>query len=392
MYKDIDIEVFEKAAAEFVILNDRDIYKEYYKCAESYCSGRKDVALGGRIAIALMFGREVPYDVVAWDIYCDDAFKVGRELATYLYANAAPSHLDEEQRKYVSVTTDLKHREFTINVNARTLFKIFRFPVSGNNMIGQGEGWNTGLGIRYVPPILLMADICRDIHTLKTPNIDAVRLLCDLWGRTMKPNKNKKEGGAGAKSEPRPQRPDDLIKCHEDLYVGGQYKTIEDLVGAMGRNKYKIQYYKVPTYSPTDFQLEWYYIHVSETKQRVKLFEWANIGTYDIFPYIDTKGGKVAGIIVRLRFMLIKLVRFSMVAERNEGIKRAERSLYSEIEEAMTDIQRWSESPLTNTNIEELAPLDRYAGAATLEGVAKKKIMKLERFPPFYPAKINNSD
>src|SRR5690606_5687084 len=80
-----------------------------------------DVIIGGRVGIDLLVGRPLAKDSFFWELYCDDTFNTARELALTLYRTESP-HIPS---RTVALHTNIRHREFTIFINARRLFKIY---------------------------------------------------------------------------------------------------------------------------------------------------------------------------------------------------------------------------------------------------------------------------
>lgn len=367
MHENTNLDALIKRAADFVIANDRSIYAEYYKHAENYCAENAGVMLGGAIATTMMLKQNISHDLVIWDIYAPDALAASKGLADYLYKKSEPPHLDEEQRKYVAVGRDLAKKEYVVIVNTRPLFRIIRFSQDTRY---SGQGWFTGRTIKYINPLITITDLCRTVYNLTMPNEATIDLICEIWDRRISSKKGgRREGASKKQSEFEPH--EDFILCHDKLYMGGA-SNIAEVLEKMPKGATA---HAVNPHMPGDFRLEWFYI----TKGDKKLMEWVNTGTYEIFPFAP--GARmVAGPIVRLRFILIKMMRLESVADPSaKGIN----NIRAMLEADAADLIETEVRPKPDT----LIPVDNYTGITTLEKVARNHINKKNGFwRPYYPA------
>jgi hypothetical protein len=108
------------SAEQFIMDNDRMLYRVFFELTERFCA-EHHVIIGGRIGADLLVGRAFTKDSFQWDLYCDDAF-ANAKLLTGVLATAHSPHIPA---RTVALDTNIKHKEFTISVNARPLFKIF---------------------------------------------------------------------------------------------------------------------------------------------------------------------------------------------------------------------------------------------------------------------------
>lgn len=389
MYDDLDIQQYISAAEEYILLNDRAIYKEYYLQVENYLAENRNILLGGQAAILLMFKKSIPQDLVVWDLYSSNPLQDAKDVADYLYKKANPSHLDETQRKYIVVSRDLKNKEYTIIVNTRMMFKFYKLltpPSSKHHYAGQG--WNTGRSISYVSPVLLMADICRSIYNLTSPTEEQIDLFLKIWDKYS--TIITKSGGArdsrgGKKINMQIIPPKEFILCDGDVYMSEEPTTIENVVDSLSRaTKKQLKYYHVQTYAPNDFRLEWICINDGNNK----IMDWVNTASYEIFPYEMGRGARgegrggqrnKAGVFVRLRFMFIKLIRFEYV-KNEEQIKKIKEWLENTI---MTIIEGQ-----VRVKYDDLIPVDNYAGITTIEKVARNTINRKDMgWQNYMPAK-----
>jgi hypothetical protein len=107
-------------AAQFVLDNDRMLYRPFFEAAERFCIAN-DVLLGGPVGISLLCGTPLTIDSFFWDLYCDDTFVIAKALTVAL-SQVRSAHIPAST---AAMQTNIKHKEFTISINARMLFKIY---------------------------------------------------------------------------------------------------------------------------------------------------------------------------------------------------------------------------------------------------------------------------
>lgn len=107
-------------AEKFAMDNDRMLYAPFFRVAEEFAVGN-GMVLGGKVGLDLLVGEPLGRDSFMWEFYTDNAFMKAKALTDALAAVRSP-HVPT---KYTCLRTDVKHREFTILVNTRQLFKIY---------------------------------------------------------------------------------------------------------------------------------------------------------------------------------------------------------------------------------------------------------------------------
>jgi hypothetical protein len=107
-------------AAQFTLDNDRRKYQPYFEAAERFCSER-GIIIGGKAGVDLLLGNPLTKDSFIWDLYCANTFENAKALVELLY-NTKNNHVDNQT---ISLQTNIKHREFTISIEARFLFKVY---------------------------------------------------------------------------------------------------------------------------------------------------------------------------------------------------------------------------------------------------------------------------
>ena len=120
MYPGFDVATLFPEAEKFVMDNDRHLYDPFFEAAEKFCI-KGGILIGGRTGIDLLIGAPLTKDGYFWELYTDNAFETAKEFATMLSQVKSP-HIPA---RTVALRTDIKHREFTILVNANYLFKIY---------------------------------------------------------------------------------------------------------------------------------------------------------------------------------------------------------------------------------------------------------------------------
>ncbi len=110
---------------QFVIDNDRKFYDQFFSAVESFMRANQMI-LGGLNGINLLIGNfEVTRDSYQYSIYSSDPFRLGKEICDILSKLHAP-HIDLGT---IFLETNVSHKEFTIYIMTRPLFKIYALGI-----------------------------------------------------------------------------------------------------------------------------------------------------------------------------------------------------------------------------------------------------------------------
>ncbi len=167
MYTKVNIlNELELSAEKFIMDNDRMLYKVFFEAVEQFCASNL-VLLGGRIGIDLITGKALSRTSFFWDLYCDDTFNTAKNLVIKLSGVRSP-HIPANT---VALQTNIRHKEFTIYINARTLFKVYSMDkYRGIKLIDlMGPAVRTSyfarIPIKCIPEEMQLITIYRNLYT-----------------------------------------------------------------------------------------------------------------------------------------------------------------------------------------------------------------------------------
>lgn len=418
-------------AEKFIIENDRMLYEPFLMAAEKFCS-ENSILIGGRVGIDLIIGRPYTKDSFVWDLYSDDAFAHAKQLSIIL-SNVKTVHVPTNT---VAMRTDIKYKEFTISIHARYLFKIYVMEkYRGVNLISvmspvSCKSYFSKLHIKCINEEILLIEIYRTLYSPAKVNM----WLADYANEKILYNgdakklgeeteetddKNEKTGGKIVIDKYVQQQvlkkyiansTNVIIGDHATTALG--YETnatriqfitdldIEEIKNSIERivqkintlQNTKITFIKYLLNIPTDFQIIKYTLYVVDNGDQTPIADVFNSSQYELIPFTmgsdDYKNIKIGNQWVLLRFLFIDIWTLRLILNLNPNDSKAEfiksriRSNLNRAELIHTKIK---------SKVDQLFQMSDYVGIFIDENIAKKQLIKKteERFPVFYPAKLN---
>jgi hypothetical protein len=154
-------------AEKYVLENERMLYQPFFETAERFISANGGV-IGGNVGADMLIGAPITHGSFMWDIYIDNPYEMSKQLTDAIFATK--SHLVPS--KTAEMRTVLKHAEFAISVNARTLFNVFALDKYRGVKLAEimnpvvRSGYFTSLPIKCIPEYMQLAEI---YHVLYSP-------------------------------------------------------------------------------------------------------------------------------------------------------------------------------------------------------------------------------
>jgi hypothetical protein len=152
-------------AEKFTLDNDRMQYRQYFERAEAFCSAG-DIVIGGKNGVALLLSRQLTKDSFMWDLYCANTYENAKKLVDALY-EVKSNHIDN---RTLTLQTNIKHREFTIMIEARHVFKIYALDKYRDVSLVEimephvTKGW-FGNQVKVFPPAIVLMDIYQTLYS-----------------------------------------------------------------------------------------------------------------------------------------------------------------------------------------------------------------------------------
>lgn len=423
-------------AEKFVRENDRDLYADFFNVCEQYCV-KNNVVIGGEIANNILLDAPRPLNNFPYELYAENAVERARELAEQLYGSAKAPHVDKET---IYVETNLKHKEFSIWINTRLLFKFYQLPkyrgVSLRSLVKtvKKRGYHVD-DVNIMGGEFQLIEVYRKLYRpyaegeerrTYTELLAAEKRLYDIVGAGADTGAEANGGigadtGAGTGTEAdagtgadggaeqtmRRRVEKKIIEEYlpgSDNIIIGDYAIahysgrepapdsriqfissgeIDNIVGELGKllSGVKLTYVIYPLHLPKDFQILKYTIYITDGKSSyTPVVDVFNSTKFEVMPWSKSPSKiKIGGPFVLLRFKFIDLWTLRLIealGSRDNPNIQRVRNQVDELRGLVADF-----SP------EELFPLSRYSGKYILEDVAKKKLAASEeKFKRYYPA------
>ncbi len=416
MYQTIDIAQLFPEAEQFIINNDRMLYAPFFKIAEEFCQ-ETGAIIGGKVGIDLLMGKPLHRDSFQWDLYVDNAYIGARNLADSLSRAVSP-HIPA---RTTAMKTNIKNKELTISVNTRVLFKIYSMErhrgIKLSSLMDKSHavGYFTGARVRCLGEELQLIGIYHSLYSPANPGqwpglLESERVLYNNLGSI-----GKGITGGG-------QQPQELVKINkrilgksDAILIGDyalatmelesnpmRYQFISDEgVDAMVQrykstleitSKWKrvfAQKYELNILS--DFRLTKHTIYMANDKEQVPIADLYNSTEFELIPWKNIGGTRVASPWVLIRFQFIDLWVLKQIMHLQGKTAQVENRVRSYMNR-VTALRDMIYNILEDDPV-QLFQLGDYAGVYLDESVAKKKfILEIgDRFPIYYPAKNNDS-
>lgn len=428
MYSTVDvISIFEAEAEQFILDNDRKLYLPFFIRAEKFCE-ENNVVIGGRIGIDLLVGRPVTKDSFVWDLYCDDTFNTSKNLTKAISEVKSP-HIPA---RTVSLQTNIKHKEFTIYVNARTVFKIYSLDKHRGIKLVElmGPAIRTSYfiktPIKCIPEEMQLVEIYRSLYTparmsMWERELAAENIIYELIKDSVGEKATKEiTGGATEfkfnkssierellrkmiaksdhvligdfalnllKMEKSPGRLQILSSENVDKIV----HAMENIITKIIKNRpagIKLTMMRYALNIPSDFQIIKHTVYFNTGKEQIPIIDIFNSPQFEMIPWwIISDNVKIGNPWVLLRFQFIDIWVLKLIlnlgTDNPDFIKGKIRSIINRA----NNIRKLALECLKD-DPEKIFQLSNYVGSYINEMVAKKKIIKElgERFPNYYPA------
>jgi hypothetical protein len=125
MFTDIDIvKSLNNIANETLINIDRKKYYPFLSMVETYISDkRKNIIASRGTANYLLLNKSIDSDFIAYEVYCDDAVKHAREIATIIY-NSASDKEDDIDLRLTQVVTNVPNKEISVKIGDREIVNL----------------------------------------------------------------------------------------------------------------------------------------------------------------------------------------------------------------------------------------------------------------------------
>ena len=404
------------AAEDYVLKNDRMTFSKYFIAAEEYCI-TNNILLGGKVGLDLLVNIPLHKDSFMWELYCEDTYNNTLGLTNVLY------EVEGAASRTVSMQTNIKHKEFTINISGRILFKVYSMDryrqIPLIKLMGPAVrfGYFTGKEMKLISEEMQLIDIYRSLYS--PGKVDLWKQYMDYEDKIynlIKENLTEKstveltkEGGAEKITKDFIEELlfSSIIKDQHTVLIGDYAmnylnledspsriqiitdKSIDEINSIISKtlNKIVVKSVAYNLNLPNDFQITKHTIYLV-TNEQVPVMDVFNCSSYELIPYKKINKIKIANPWVILRFKFIDLwvlkIILNLGTDNPEYIKsRSKNIIYSADKLRNFIINKIKDDPFY------LFQLDNYNGIYTNETVQKKKLIKAigHRFPIYYPAK-----
>ncbi len=415
MYQNIDLSSAENAAVKFVMENDRMLFRPFFETAEIFCADR--MIIGGRVGVDLLVGRGLSPESFMWDLYADDAYRAAKELTLALSKTRSP-HIPAET---ATLRTDIKHKEFTILVFARMLFKVYAMEeyrgrkLSAIMGMANRSGLFTNTLLKCIPEEIVLISIYRNLYTPSRVGswpdaIENEQKIYDLIRDSLAAKATSVVGGKEHHGRDRLNQHGltktilelargDYILCGD--YALSKLGIIDDpnriqlitaidieqickeLTRRLGKTgpSLKITNVKYKLNIPGDFQTRKHTIYASINGRQTALADIFNSPVFEMIPFKKVGNYKVANLWVILRFIFIDVWVLKLILNiTGDAVQPRIHSMLARAD---------SVRKIIYTDLLSTFQLTNYMGNFLDEFVAKKKLIKDigDRVPNYYPAR-----
>lgn len=437
-------------AAQFTLDNDRRKYQPYFEAAEKFCSER-GIIIGGKAGVDLILGNPLTKDSFIWDLYCANTFENAKSLVELLY-NTKNNHVDN---RTISLQTNIKHREFTISIEARFLFKVYVLDKYRDVVLEDimepsvVRGW-FGSQVKVFSPAIVLIGLYQTLyspskckqwqetydieskiysHTVEKVGSFDRSVSDDILLRTLIKDTRvvligdfaaaKLGVGSGSRLQILTDIPIDELSSMTSRVLSNEKNQLRRVKVSHDRTIYV----KYNLCIPSDFQITKHTMYAVVNGEQVPLYDVFNSPTYELIPYTMVDKIQIGAPYVLLRFIFIDIWVVKLIIslgkrgsgdssesvesgdknnktnENNEDIKAeatgsADTSLSSRISKLMNLASAIREYIAVKMQSDPYQVFTRdYIGVNTSEVVAKKKLIANigYRLPNYYPA-VNTSE
>lgn len=429
MYPTCDGQAIVKKAEEFILTNDRAMFKPYYEAIEKFVDEQDGIAIGGPYALA-MIKKSYNIEISVIDLYSDSPWKTAKQLTMILYG----IHNMHIEAKTICLKTVILDKEFAIFVDTRVIAKFYSMDRYRSVVLidlmrnVKEQGFFVNKPLRVLPEEIMIIDIYRglyspskigqweDLYKLETVLFDRLRAkdINDIEGETSrtggaKIDMNRVKGII--KDMTWIIKPDDIIIGEYALKAKGivdrvtnklQFISsistsilIREITNLLNRKlglaeddkTLKLGYQKYDLAIPGDFMLKKVTIYIDIDGKDQNLCDVYNSTSYEIIPYdvladkgiSNTSNKKYGSYWVLLRFLFIEIWALQMIKGVNEKAGKDTSFFNNKINIILGWIAGLRESTKDNVKF----PMT-YQGVFIKENVSKKSLQVMRQ--PYYPA------
>jgi hypothetical protein len=402
MYNNINLlaEV-QTRAEEFIINNDRMLYKPFLVECEKFCQSA-GIIIGGTFGVDLLTSRKLNKGSFYWELYCNDTFNNAKRITDAIAQTKSP-HINLDT---IEMRTDIKHREFTIYVYGRALCKVYQLGQMRNMDLIKlmiptiCKSVFTDSNVKCLSEEMQLMDIYRALYSPGRfseweYSIAAESSLYELFCK----NYPVKVGGGTPKDKISTKILSHIITGADIVLVGDyalrEYKiknssnriqilSSEDPVSlaskigkAIGAH---VSYTKHTINIPRDFQTEKYTYY---TSSQIPILDQYTSPAFELIPYtVNARDIKIANPWVLLRFEYINLWVLRLI-DAMSG--KTSKTKILNIMANISNLRAATMDILRNDPV-KLFQLDNYIGQFIKERVAKKKILS-SGMPSYFPCR-----
>jgi hypothetical protein len=388
-------------AEEFIMLNDRLLYKPFFEKIESFCVAN-NVIFGGRIGVNNLLNRSLTREDFLWELYSPNIHAVSKRLIMELYNTRSP-HIPVET---LALETVIKHKELVINIMGRSIARLY------------GIAYHKGKDLlEIISPVYTKAHYIDqqvqcfppEIQLIETYHILYNPAKVSMWKYEFA---NESDLFKLLKLEDCPKKgsikPNNIMQKlidHCDAIIIGDY-AVNKLLGLMKPNPRlqvitssdpstvidlikplidapTLKYVKHDVHIPVDFQLIKYSIYSEENGTNNHILDMFNSTSFELVPYLD---GNIANPWVILRFLFIELWVLKMImSTKNQSDK-------CEIFRKYTTNTAKELRLYIEKNPSSVFSLNDYKGVYIKESVSKKKLVMIQGMLPVYYPAMDSSD
>lgn len=382
-------------AEKFVLENDRARYKPLFVRAEELCA-ELEIVIGGRAGASLLLGAPLTKDSWVWDLYCANTYSAATRLIDALYSVDAP-HVD---LRTLTLMTKIKHREFSISVETRELFRVYTLDkyrdVSLVRIMNPVPltGW-FGSPVLVFPQSQVLIELYQNLYSpakFKQWEESAASASALFQGATEREGAAEREGAfdrASADSillrglirDPRIVLVGDYATALLGIGTGTRLQFLTDIPIAelaamtsrvLNAEKDKLRRLKVSHERcvyvryhlniPSDFQITKHTLYAQVGADQIALADVFNSPEYELIPYTTVDKVRVGSPYVLLRFIFIDIWVVKLII----GLESAKRGGAGEYDCELTD------TTPTDTILAGTSPTDnvRTDSAAEITGGA----------------------
>lgn len=374
------------ASATELALEDRRRYDPVFKLLEETIV-TASAKVSGDTAAALLLDKPVTLSTYNYEIYVSGGFDTAKRITERIYAmTKSPS---------LALNTDIKHTEFTIEMDGRNLIKIYSQPQHhGKSPVDMikgitHKGYFADVTLETLPEEIILINYCRLLHNPAKFDqwATAYQYLTQMWDAIKDQFFSRVTGGAVQLTQPTiVEIPGQVIigdqalvhmgllqkrNRHLQIITSAPPEHVAEIVSKCVKRPTTVVKHSVSL--PGDFQLTKHTVYaiVGDGKQRPVL-EMFNSTSYEVVATMTAADGTVVGSHwTILRFLLLDLWLMKLVRSSRDSASGLDRII-----SIVDGIARSAETVFAEVrklDPARLFPVDGYVGVNIAENVMRKK-------------------